>query len=682
SQTLTATATGGTITWYTAATGGTVVTTPTQVGVGTKTYYAESSNGTCSSLTRTAVKLTINAAPNAPTAADQTVCYNGNTSQTLTATATGGTITWYTAATAGTIVTAPTQVGVGTKTYYAESSNGTCSSLTRTAVKLTINAAPDAPTAADQTVCTDGSTSQTLTATATGGTITWYTAATGGTVVTAPTQVGVGTKTYYAESSNGTCSSLTRTAVKLTINAAPNAPTATDQTVCYNGNASQTLTATATGGTITWYTAATGGTVVTTPTQVGVGTKTYYAESSNGTCSSLTRTAVKLTINEAPDAPTAADQTVCTDGSTSQTLTATATGGTITWYTAATGGTVVTAPTQVGVGTKTYYAESSNGTCSSLTRTAVKLTINEAPNAPVASAPIQPTCSVATGSVKLSGLPSGNWTITPGNYTGNTSDYTITGLSAGKYNFTVTNSLGCSSNESVEVVINSQPTAPAAPIAKISVQPKCGAITGTVLITSAGTGFEYNVDGGNYQSTTTFSNLTPGTHKFTVRNTKDNTCISNETTVVLNNYICAVDDAIPTTNGLAGNTNAGNVLKNNPTSPDTLNGAQATVSNVKITVVTPATPKTTGALVPTVNPITGIVSIPEGTPAGTYRIDYKICDISNADNCDDATVTIPVTAASIDAIDDKGADINGLNGGTTVANVLVNDELNGKAVVA
>ncbi|MDI5888818.1 MBG domain-containing protein, partial [Flavobacterium yafengii] len=341
-------------------------------------------NNVCASVTSNSASLScVN--PLAPTANDQTVCSDGTTTQTLTATATGGTITWYDAATAGNLIASPTQVGVGTKTYYAQASNNNCSSSTRTPVKLTINVVPAAPTASNQTVCTNGTTTQTLTATATGGTITWYDAATAGNVVSSPTQVGVGTKTYYAQANNGTCSSLTRTAVKLTINIAPAAPTATNQTVCSDETTTQTLTATATGGTITWYDAATAGNVVSSPTQVGVGTKTYYAQANNGTCSSLTRTAVKLTINVAPAAPTASNQTVCTDGTTTQTLTATATGGTITWYDAATAGNVVSSPTQVGIGTKTYYAQSSNGTCSSITRTAVKLTINPLPGTPNAN---------------------------------------------------------------------------------------------------------------------------------------------------------------------------------------------------------------------------------------------------------------------------------------------------------
>jgi gliding motility-associated-like protein len=404
-------------------------------------------------LTRTAVTLTINAAPVAPTSGgDQTVCTDGTNTQTLTATATGGTITWYDAATAGNVVQTPTQMGVGTSTYYAQASNGTCSSLTRTAVVLTINTAPDGPTSGgNQTVCTDGTITQTLTATATGGTITWYDAAVDGTEVTSPTQVGVGTKTYYAEAYNGICSSLTRTAVTLTINAAPDAPTSSgNQTVCTDGTTRQTLTATATGGTITWYDAAVDGEVVTTPSQIGVGTKTYYAQASNETCSSLTRTAVVLTINPAPVAPTSGgDQTEC-QSTTIQTLTATAIGGTITWYTEATGGNIVESPTLSSVGTITYYAQADNGNCSSLTRTAVTLTINPT-LVLTASTKIDAACNgTNTGSITAGTVTNAVGTVT---YSWKNSENAIIGTSAtvnnvpaGIYTLTVSDQCTSKSN--------------------------------------------------------------------------------------------------------------------------------------------------------------------------------------------------------------------------------------------
>ena len=63
----------------------------------------------------------------------------------------------------------------------------------------------------------------------------------------------------------------------------------------------------------------------------------------------------------------------------------------------------------------------------------------------------QPTCSVPTGSVQLNNLPAGNWTINPGAISGSGSSYTVSGLAAGSYTFTVTNSGGCASVSSSSV---------------------------------------------------------------------------------------------------------------------------------------------------------------------------------------------------------------------------------------
>ncbi len=309
-QTLIATASGNTITWYDAAIGGNIVASPTLSTLGSKTYYAQNSDPNyCPSTLRTAVVLTINAAPVPPTSGgDQIVCSDGTTTQTLTALATGGTITWYDAVTAGNIVATPTQVGVGTKTLYAQSSNGTCSSNSRTAVVLTINAAPVPPTSGgDQIVCSDGTTTQTLTALATGGTITWYDAVTAGNIVTTPTQVGVGTKTLYAQSSNGICSSTSRTAVVLTINAAPLPPVLIASSVSNicpvttaNLNSVHTET-TPVNSTLVWYTTATPSSLdvaYTTPTTANAGTfYAFYLNSIHG-CLSLASTPVTVSISE------------------------------------------------------------------------------------------------------------------------------------------------------------------------------------------------------------------------------------------------------------------------------------------------------------------------------------------------------------------------------------------------
>ena len=69
-----------------------------------------------------------------------------------------------------------------------------------------------------------------------------------------------------------------------------------------------------------------------------------------------------------------------------------------------------------------------------------------------------------------------------------------------------------------------------------------------------------------------------------------------------------------------------------------------------------------------------------GTPAGNYELVYQICEVLNPTNCDEATVTVPVIAPIILAVDDNGS-ANGYTGGTAVDNVLDNDLLNGVAVI-
>jgi gliding motility-associated-like protein len=76
-----------------------------------------------------------------------------------------------------------------------------------------------------------------------------------------------------------------------------------------------------------------------------------------------------------------------------------------------------------------------------------------------------PTFAVPSGSVVLSGLPaSGTWTLTrsPDGViaTGTGTSKTISGIAPGTYTFTVTNSVGCTSVSSANVVINAIPGAP------------------------------------------------------------------------------------------------------------------------------------------------------------------------------------------------------------------------------
>jgi len=71
----------------------------------------------------------------------------------------------------------------------------------------------------------------------------------------------------------------------------------------------------------------------------------------------------------------------------------------------------------------------------------------------------------------------------------------------------------------------------------------------------------------------------------------------------------------------------------------------------------------------------GTISVPAGTPAGTYTVSYRICERLNGSNCSSATVTVVVGQASLTAVDDSFTVTNTTT--TTTDSVLNNDSYNG-----
>ena len=130
----------------------------------------------------------------------------------------------------------------------------------------------------------------------------------------------------------------------------------------------------------------------------------------------------------------------------------------------------------------------------------------------------------------------------------------------------------------------------------------------------------------------------------------------------------AVDDPAGPVNGLTGATGVVNLLAN-----DTLDGAAAPPADVVFTVLSADTPLTVQA--------NGQVDVAANTPAGSYTVTYRLCEALNPANCDQATVTVQVQAAAIDAVDDTApSPVGSVAGGQAIANVAVNDLLNGVAV--
>lgn len=145
--------------------------------------------------------------------------------------------------------------------------------------------------------------------------------------------------------------------------------------------------------------------------------------------------------------------------------------GTCYWQTSATGtsttNSAATYQTAGTVGTYQVWVRAFNGSCWSSAVAASGL-VNTKPTAPIVGTITQPTCTLATGSVVLWTLPTnGTWTVSrnPGGVTttGTAANTTISGIPTGTFTFTVTDTLGCTSNSSANVVINAQPATPPTP---------------------------------------------------------------------------------------------------------------------------------------------------------------------------------------------------------------------------
>jgi uncharacterized repeat protein (TIGR01451 family) len=139
--------------------------------------------------------------------------------------------------------------------------------------------------------------------------------------------------------------------------------------------------------------------------------------------------------------------------------------------------------------------------------------------------------------------------------------------------------------------------------------------------------------------------------------------------------IAASPDTPAAINGADGGKGIVNVFAN-----DVLNGQPVDPAKVIATVTTPATPATPGALVPLLDPATGLVDVPAGTPAGTYTIAYQVCEALNPTNCATSSVTVVISPPAITAAADTPAAVRSGIGSANLVNAFANDTLNGAPV--
>jgi gliding motility-associated-like protein len=294
----------------------------------------------------------------------------------------------------------------------------------------------------------------------------------------------------------------------------------------------------------TWTLTRMPGTVITTGTGTSTtisglepGTWTYSVTNESGCSSAPSENIIILPIPAGPGAPVidAVTQPTCAVATGSIYLSGLPGNGTwiLTRYPdmisdKGTG----TSTTVAGLAAETYYFTVTNevGCVSPASANAVINFQPVAPAVPEIDTIIQPTCNVSTGSVVLTGLPAADiWTVTryPGGttFSGSGISTTITGLQQGTYYFTVTNSGGCTSPASSNVVINQQPPTPATPVPGAITHPTCQVPGGTVVLSSlpaTGTWTLIRLPGSitstGTGTSTTVSGLESGIYNFYVTN--------------------------------------------------------------------------------------------------------------------------------------------------------------------
>jgi len=408
-------------------------TTPTLTATASYLVAARDASGCATA--RSTVAATVSAIPTIIATQPGGTCQG--LSAPIGATASAGTISWYTTPTGGVPFATGVANGSGinspvintTTTFYAEAVNNGCASTTRTAVQATVHPTPPTPTANDGSRCGPGTVS--ISVTASPGSVEWFSASTGGsslgtgTSFTTPSLTA--TTTYYALLAGiAGCPAITRVPVAAIIKAIPTVTSTTPATRCGTGTVTLIATLSDEGG-INWFTAASGGSAVgtnsfTTPSLTA--TTTFFAEAVANGCSSVSRTPVVATIKPIPTI-TAPNVSRCGPGTVALTASS---DGAMSWFAAASGGSALITGTNFTTpsltATTPYFIEAALNGCTTLTRTSVSAVVNPIPALPTitadnsnAAAPVL-TSSSSSGNqwfrndVSISGATSNTFTIT------------------------------------------------------------------------------------------------------------------------------------------------------------------------------------------------------------------------------------------------------------------------------
>ena len=466
---------------------------------------------------------------------------------------------------------------------------------------------------------------------------------------------------YYCEMISGACT-LISNAAQLSVSPQPAIATVTTvQPTCTVPTGSITVTNPIAAG-LTYSLDGTTFQAGTTFGNLTPGTYTVTVKNTTG-CTSATPAII---INPVPGAPAVATVTTVQPTCTVSTGSITITSPIAADLTYSIDGTTFQAGTAFGNLAPGNYIITVKNTAGCTSATSA-ITINPIPLTPAVAAvtTVQPTCTIATGSITITNPIAAGLTYSVDGTTFQAGT-AFSNLAPGTYTVTVKNAAGCTSTTSA-ITINPVPGAPA--VATVTtVQPTCAIPTGSITVTNPiAADLTYSIDGTTFQAGTTFGNLVPGTYTVTVKNIAG--CISSTPVITINPAPGAPAVATVTTVQPTCDITTGSITVTNPIAADLTYSIDGTTfqagttfgnlapGNYIITVKNMAgCTSTTSAIA--INPVPGAPAVAAVTTV------QPTCDVATGS----ITVTSPIAADLTYSIDgtnfQAGTTFNNLATGT------------------
>ena len=507
-QTITATSpTATSYSWSNGQSGSNITVSPNN----TTTYTVTAYKGICPSHP-VDVTINVNASPNLTISGNTNICEGKYT--TLTASG-ANTYNWSTGASSASITVFPTADSTFTVIGYNANCSDTLSQL------VTVGQNPNISISGNTTICYGQSTTLTASSNNGGNSFEWDNGDNSASTTVNPT---TNPTTYWVTVTNTSTTCYDSANVSVTVNPLPTINFSGDTSLCIG----ESTTITATGGDdYTWNTGSTYDTINVAPN-----TNTQYIVSvTNSTTTCNNSDTITVYVHPLPTATAYGDTTIC------ENLPAplNATGGdSYQWSPASSlSDANIANPTATPSATTTYYVTvTSIYNCSDID--SVIVNINQAPQFTM-TADSTLCYGDTNGSASLNISQSQNYS-----YLWNTSDTTtsISGLIAGSYTVTVTDTIGC---YSIDSIIVNQPyqLSDSAIVHNIS----CFKDTnGQIMLSVYGGTTPYNFVWSNSQTTQNISNLSAGYYNVTITDknncnlTHSNIIITEPSEIILSTY--------------------------------------------------------------------------------------------------------------------------------------------------